>query len=460
MENVKTFFSKNISLLALILVTLLKQPVLFCQHVENQPVEDIFRVMALVAENNDNPLWPGFNVSEIPVMVYDSINTWLFHAELAPDGFTEVKEHPGIYMFNGQYPIVRGNSVTRLGDKWIATSVFSSYARRTGEKYDTRDLAGIIIHEQFHIFQRINHPGWQQNDGLLLLYPAETAEALFLRRVEKEAFKRAVLSGNTGEISGWVKEALSYRDQRLNMVNPVFGQYEKELQRTEGLSDYIEKVARKLDPLNASDITNGIAPAGVRDLGYVEGRWIAMILDKINPGWKLALEENDTLYLEDILEKSINYLPGNTTSFSSDEIEVIRVNADSDFLKWQEKKKQEIEQFNDLAGYRVEINASANPLGIRIFEPLEIEILGDRSVYHRLIFSAGNEAGTLRIMNQPCISWFDNSLRIEKLVLNGLKESPAIIENENKFVIKSNNISIDLKYSHMSINGSSYILEL
>jgi len=460
MENDKAFFRKSNSLLALILVILLKQPVLFCQTTENQPVEDVFRVMALVAENNDNPLWPGFKVSEIPVMVYDSINTWLFHAELAPDGFTEVKEHPGIYMFKGQHPIVRGNSVTRLGDKWVATSVFSSYARRTGEKYDTRDLAGIIIHEQFHIFQRINHPRWQQNDGLLLLYPAETAEALFLRRVEKEAFKRAVLSNNTGEISGWVKQALSYRDQRLNMINAVFGQYEKELQRTEGLSDYIEKVARELDPLNASDITNGIAPAGVRDLGYVEGRWIAMILDKINPGWKLGLEENDTLYLEDILEKSTNYLPGNTTSFSRDEIDIIRVKADGDFLKWQEKKKQEIEQFNDLPGYKVEIDASANPLGIRIFEPLEIEILDDRSVYHRLIFSAGNEAGTLRIMNQPCITWFDNSLRMEKLVLNGLKESPAIIENENKLIIRSNNISIDLKYSQMSINGSSYILEL
>jgi hypothetical protein len=294
----------------------------------------------------------------------------------------------------------------------------------------------------------------------LLLYPSETVEALFLRRVEKEAFKRAVLSGNTGEINGWVKEALSYRFQRLNTINPVFGRYEKELQRTEGLSDYIEKVAREMDPLNASDITNGIAPAGVRDLGYVEGRWIAMILDKINPGWKLALEENDTLYLEDILIKSINDLPGTTTSLSNDEIDNIRANADSDFLKWQEKKKQEIEQFNDLPGYRVEINASAKPLIIRIFEPLEIEILDDRSVYHRLIFSAGNEAGALRIMNQPCISWFDNSLRIEKLVLNGLKEPPAIIGNENKIVIKSNNISVDLKYSSMSIDGLTYMLEL
>jgi len=460
MVNNRIYYRKSISLLAMTLVILLNQQVILGQTSEKQPVEDVFRVMALVTENNDSSLWPGFKVAEIPVMVFDSINTWLFHSETAPDGFTEVKEHPGVYKFNGQYPIVWGNSVARLGDKWIATSVFSSYARRTGEKYTARDLAGIIIHEQFHIFQRVNHPRWQQNDGLLLLYPAETVEALFLRRVEKEAFKRAVLSGNTGETSGWVKEALSYRDQRLHMINTVFWQYEKELQRTEGLSDYIEKVARGLDPLNASEITNGIAPAGVRDLGYVEGRWIAMILDKINPGWKVALEENDTLYLEDILEKSANYLPGSTTRFSSDEIEIIRADAESDFLIWQEKKKQETEQFNDLPGYRVEINASANPLVIRIFEPLEIEILDDRSVYHRLIFSAGNEAGTLRIMNQPCISWFDNSLRIEKLVITGLKESPGIIENEKKLVIKSNNISIDLKYSDLNITGSSYSLEL
>ena len=55
-------------------------------------------------------------------------------------------------------------------------------------------------------------------------------------------------------------------------------------------------------------------------------------------------------------------------------------------------KSLEIEQFNTMPGFRIEINAANNPLTIRIFEPLEIEIPGDGSVYHRLIFSAGNEA--------------------------------------------------------------------
>ena len=292
------------------------------------------------------------------------------------------------------------------------------------------------------------------------MYPTETQEALFLRRVEKEAFKRAVLANKPEEITGWVKEALSYREKRLSMINSVYGRYEMELQRTEGLSDYIEKIARELDPLNTSDITNGIAPAGVRDLGYVEGRWIAMILDKLSPDWKSVLESNDKLYLEDFLRKMINELPENTKNSQIVEIEKIRADADGDFLKWQEVKKQEIEKFNDMPGFRIEINALTKPLNIRIFEPLEIEILDGGSVYHRLIFSAGNDAGTLRIMNQPCITQFDNSLQIVKLILNGLKESPEIIEDQNKIMIKNNNISIELKYSKLQVENSCYIIEL
>ncbi|MCJ7820766.1 MAG: hypothetical protein MUP53_06150, partial [Bacteroidales bacterium] len=111
-------------------------------------------------------------------------------------------------------------------------------------------------------------------------------------------------------------------------------------------------------------------------------------------------------------------------------------------------------------GFRIRINASAKPLSIRIFEPLEIEILDDGSVYHRLIFSAGNDAGTLRVMNQPCITRFDNSLQIVELILNGLKESPEIIENENRILIKNNNISIDLKYTKISVDKSLYSIEL
>jgi hypothetical protein len=420
----------------------------------------VFEVMKDHSLLSSKSLWPGFDIKKIPVAVYDSVNTYLFFADNLPQGFLKYENDSTVYIYKGQHPLVRGNSIVKLNDTWIATSILSTYSRRTGEKYSTKDLAGIIIHEQFHIFQRNKHPRWQQNDGLLLLYPTETKESLFLRRLEKEAFKRAVLSSKQTEIAGWVKEALNYREQRLNMVNSIFGRYEMELQRTEGLSDYIEKIARGIDPLNASNITNGIAPAGVRDLGYVEGRWIAMILDKINPDWKIELEQNDAQYLEDILKNTIKDLPNESISFSKSEIDKFKNEAETDFKKWNIKKNEEVKQLYDAHSFQIEINASSNPLIIRIFEPLETEILDDGSVFHRLIFSAANNAGNLRIINQPCITWFDNSLRIVKLRLTGINETPEIIENENKIVIKNNNITIELKYAKITVNNSLYSIEL
>ncbi|HBB91958.1 MAG: hypothetical protein A2X22_07415 [Bacteroidetes bacterium GWF2_49_14] len=426
----------------------------------SQPVEDVFKVLEIVNDQTNASLWPNFRTTEIPVLVFDSINTWLFHSKSMPDGFSEVQEHAGVYRFSGQHPLVWGNSIVRMGDTWVATSIFSSYARRTGEKYRAKDLAGIIIHEQFHIYSRSKHPRWVPNDGLLLLYPEETPDALFLRRIEKEAFKRAVTSEKPEDICGWVKEALKYRDQRMSSLPPAFRLYEPELQRTEGLSDYIEKTARGLDPLNASEITDGIAPAGVRDLGYVEGRWIAMILDKLNPGWKSVLENNDALYLEDILSQTIGELPAESRRFTTQETESLTTETKKDFNSWQDRKKQEIEQFHAMPGFRIEINSANNPLIIRIFEPLEIEILDDRSVFHRVIFSAGNEAGSLRIRDLPCLTGFNNSLGITLVRIHGLPKEPEINDMEKRIKFTDGSSSLDLKYSRITLSGSLCKVEL
>ncbi|MDZ7633973.1 MAG: hypothetical protein U5L72_05850 [Bacteroidales bacterium] len=426
------------------------------QEVTVKPVTDVREVMrehALIAEVN---LWPGFNLKEIPVAVYDSVNTWLFFADHAPEGFRKADHDTGVFVLEGQYPLVRGNSVVRFGETWTATSILSNSSRRTGERYNSKDLAGIIVHEQFHVFQRIKHPGWRQNDGVLLFYPEETKEALFLRRIEKEAFKRAVLATDKKEITGWALTALDYRKERLDMVPVTFGNYERDLQRTEGLSDHIERISRGVDPLNASNMTNGIAPAGVRDLGYWEGRWIAMILDRLNPDWKVQLESNDTLFLEEILESAMMDPPLGKQTFSEGEISQLRLDSDKIFDEWQFKKSEEIESYENLPGYSLEISSISSPLNIRIFEPLEIELLPERAVFHRLIFSAANQKGNIRIFNHPCITYFDESFRLVKLCIYGLPEAPEVITEEKKLILKYGDISLELNYSELTLKGADY----
>lgn len=423
------------------------------QQVAIKPVTDVMEVMkehAGIAETN---LWPGFDVREIPVAVYDSVNTWLFFADQPPEGFRQADHDTGVFVFEGQHPQVRGNSVVRFGETWTATSVLSNYSRRTGERYTPKDLAGIIVHEQFHVFQRTKHPVWRQNDGILLFYPEETKEALFLRRIEKEAFKRAVLATDKEEITGWVLTALDYRKERLSMIPEPFGNYEKDLQRTEGLSDYIERIARGVDPLNASNMTNGISPAGVRDLGYWEGRWIAMILDRLSPNWKSLLESNDTLYLEEILESAMVDLTFKKHAFSESEISLLRLESDKVFDDWQIRQIGEIDSYKNLPGFSLEISSNSSPLNIRIFEPLEIEILPDRAVFHRLIFSAANQKGTIRVLNHPCITFFDESFRLVKLNINGLPEPPQVIAEEKKLIVKYRDISLELNYSELEVEG-------
>lgn len=426
----------------------------------NTPVADVFEVMILTDAGPMNALWPGFEPAKSPVLVFDGSDTYLFHSQNIPEGFIRMETHPGVSRFKGQHPQVRGNSAIRLGETWTATSVLSASSRRTGEQYGLKDLAGIIVHEQFHVFQRTRHSRWRQNDGLLLRYPEETAEALFLRRKEKEAFQRAVVSREKTDVAGWAAAALRCREERMAGLPAPFIQYENELQRTEGLSDYIERVARGLDPLNASNMTNGIAPAGIRDLGYVEGRWIAMILDKLQPDWKAALEKDDTLFLENILREAVKASPGDTRSFEPGEIESLRAAATTDFSAWQQKKKAEIEAYAARPGYRLEIEAAARSLAIRIFEPLEIELLNDGGVFHRMIFAAGNETGSLRIADHPCLTWFDNSLRVTRLAVNGLKQAPEIDEAGKKITLKSDGCTIELPFATFSVKDTTYRIVL
>lgn len=425
-----------------------------------KPVTDIREVMMEHAAISEINLWPGFDPEQIPVAVYDSVNTWLFFSDQPPEGFSPAEDFEGVFVFKGQYPLVRGNSVVRFGDAWTATSVLSNYSRRTDERYTPRDLAGIIVHEQFHVFQRNKHPRWRQNDGVLLFYPQETKEALFLRRIEKAAFKKAVLSVSDDEIAGWALTAMGCRKERLNMLPEQYGNYEKDLQHTEGLSDYIERIARGVDPLNASNMTNGIAPAGVRDLGYWEGRWIAMILDRLNPDWKNYLESNDTLYLEEILESELHDAQAKGLAFSDSEVNHLKAGAQKDFDQWQVKKAEELDGYKSLPGYRIEINSLAEPLNIRIFEPLEIEILPDRAVFHRVIFSAANQKGNIRILNHPCITGFNEAYRLVKLVLNGLPVAPELNHEEKKLTLKHEGITLEFNYTEITTDGSGYFVTM
>ncbi len=429
------------------------------QEIVRKPVADAFEVMSEADRCGSLSLWPGFDPRDVPTAVFDGVDTYLFRHPAPPEGFAPSLDRSDVYRFDGRFPAVRGNMRVRLNDVWTATSVLSARSRRTGDEYTVRDLAGIVVHEQFHVFQSLRHPDWRPNDGLLLVYPPETVESLYLRRAEKEAFRRAVAAEDPMIAAGWTKEGLRFRERRAALLDPSFMTYEKELQRFEGISDYIETTARGIDPLHSSSMTNGIAPAGVRDVGYIEGRWLALLLDRFDPAWKSKMESGEAKYMEDLIAPAVNRIPSDA-SFTEENTTALRSDAERDFRAWLEEKARLLDEFSAATGTTIEIAAEAAPLAVRMFEPLEIETYGGGTILHKVFFSAGNDKGSIRVGNHSCVTVMNAALGITRVTIRGVADRPIIDEEKGTFRFDSDGVSIDLVYSDVESGENTFIVRL
>jgi hypothetical protein len=429
-----------------------------CRAPRQDALLGVFEIRGEIERLSSIPYWPGFDPRTVPTAIFDSASTYLFDHPSPPEGFEPVEGKPGVHRFAGQHPAVSRNGRTRLGDVMTATSVLRERSR-LGERYSTRDLAGIVIHEQFHVFQAAKHPSWRPNDAFLLVYPLETAESLYLRNVEKEAFRRAVASSDEKTAAGWAKEGLKYRARRLEPLGEQIAGYEMELQRFEGISEYIETLARGNDPLWLLAATSGIAPSGVRDLGYVEGRLISFLLDRLDTRWKERMESGEAQYPEELLAAAVAGVE-TSAGFGADELEKLRSDAETAIAGWNGEKKRLVSSFHAAPGLTIEIIAETTPLGVRMFEPLAMENLGGGEIFHKVFFSAANDKGAVRVRNTPCISYMDSTYRLTKVTITALPAKPEIDAAAGAFTYDAGGVSIDFKGAKVTPGDRRWTIEL
>src|SRR5690606_12390164 len=67
-------------------------------------------------------LWPGFDPLDIPLAVYDGVQTFLFGCEKAPAGFHQIKGAEFDYLiFGGRHPSIVANTCIPIEDILVAT---------------------------------------------------------------------------------------------------------------------------------------------------------------------------------------------------------------------------------------------------------------------------------------------------------------------------------------------------
>jgi hypothetical protein len=412
------------------------------------------------------PLWPGFDPLAVPLAIYDGSRTWLFRHPKPPAGFTVVAGAvPAARAYQGRYPAVTANSSAEIGGVLTATLL----ADRPDSTHTPRALAAVAVHEAFHVYQRTHHPGWVANEGALMVYPVTDADLLALRRLESEALRRAIANRENAGAACWTRVALGYRRERFAAMDSSFVSYERLTELNEGLAAYLQLRAAgdSLVPIPE----DGFPPEAVRLRAYTIGPALALLLDRLAPGWREELERHDGQSLDSLLDAAVN-APGAPASepcaFTAVEVggakRDARIDAGAVPGGWESRQRA----FDSKPGWRVVIqSAPGQPLWPQGFDPLNIDRT-DGGLIHTRYLKLGNDAGEMTMLDE---AGADLEARTQGIgphpLFNGVSwvevvmpAKPTVEVSKTKLVISAPGFSAEFTHADYDASGQQVLVQM
>ncbi len=336
-------------------------------------LNDLTAALKMVREL-PGPLWPDFRPAGIPLVVWDGAQTTLFQSaaapgpdwQAAPQGWTLPLRHPAL---------VANTAVTLEDGTEAAALLLAELPSMT-----LPELAALIVHESFHVYQSTHRPErWQANELAVFGYPV-TAPVLAARRLETQGLN-AALEG-TQSWQGHAAEALHWRTRRFAQLNAAQVELERGLERREGLAQFIEWQVSGASPrLPLPDF----APEAVRQRCYGTGAALALLLER-GGGWQGAFMDSE-LSLDELLSGRLaGWMPETT---SPELIAAAHVDAALDAEQVQSGRLQAMQDVLTRPGPRLSLESTA-PIWPQGFDPLNISDLGGGHVLHRRYLKFGN----------------------------------------------------------------------
>lgn len=370
-------------------------------------------------------LWPNYDPRTLPVAIYNGRQTWLFRHPDPPPEFTPNDMHRPSLVYPGLHPAVRANSSVTLNGHATATVLLDD----TGGRSMT-DLAALIIHELFHAFQRQRHPDWTANEADLFVYPLHDADLLHIRHLETAALRRALRAPEPVEQARWAAAAMGCRRERFELLPPEAVAYERGNELNEGLARYVDGKARgDLDHRTALD--QDFPADGVRARTYAVGRALALLLDRLAPGWQLDLEAGETQPLDVLLGAALDRRGAVPAAFTREELVRAMEQAQAATATLQGECGEHRRAFFALSGWQVVIRVErGEPLWPQGFDPSNVQQLGEGEVLHTRWLQLGNAAGTVEVLDRQALTEAAGAhplfTGVRTVTVAGLPEHPVV----------------------------------
>jgi hypothetical protein len=339
-------------------------------------------------------IWPGFDAKAWPLAVFDGERTILLRHPSAPPEFTAVPGRPGVLVFPGRFPAVTGNSTRDIGGVRTATVVAT-----TAEEVESALLAAV--EEVFHVFWLSRHTGFRPNEMARYGYPLTDVDNLRLILAEDEALARA-LAADAAAAAAWAGAAIRSRRERTPRLEPEVLAYETALEMMEGTANFAARFALGENPEKTSERLRAKRPAeAIRWRFYDTGAAVCMLLERLQPGWKVRLDTELDLTILALLDAAVSRLGVKPAEFSAAEAAELRASAEGEVTALAERRGQLRKEVLERPGARVVIEAAAGaePFALPRFDPINLSVLDGGEVVHANFLNLSSASGTVELAN-------------------------------------------------------------
>ena len=410
---------------------------------QQQPTPDALQVIQAFRRIAARELWPGFEPGTTPVEFFDGTSTYLFNHPSPPEGFRPVPGQKDVYVFPGQHETVRANTGTLVNGVPTATADISHTTASVDE------LAALLLHETFHVFQGKRYPKWGGNEVDLFTYPVDDAALLAQRRLESLALVRALAAKNNEGAACWASRALAVRAARFAALPATAGAYERGVELREGLAQYVQfKSIAKPAALTAEDFPPD--QAQVRQRAYATGQAFALLLDRLDPAWKSQLE-GEQASLDGVLSARLHAMTVRAgCDFTAAESQAAQARAQSDVTELAATLVRRKQEFLAAPGVRLEIVAGKEPLWPQAFDPWNVLILSGKEVLHTRWLKLGNGAGVIEVLGRSALTEAAGAHPlfngVRQLTVTGLAD-PQVSEADGQVMLRAEGVKATFKGS-------------
>ncbi len=436
---------------------------------EEPDVVDPFEVMAALDRAAEMRLWPGFDPSSYPVAIFDGSRTLLFRHPGPPDDFHPLENRPGVWAFDGKHPAMRWNSNAEIGGVATATLLLTI---EPGRPVDYE--AHILFHEIFHLYSRPIHPTWRPNEVWRYSYPMDDLENYRMLLLEEEALARAVEAESDDLTAAWAAAALEIRGDRLARLDDEHRAYEIALELQEGTAVYMGRstIGTATD---MARLRESRGPQGIRWRCYETGAAVAVILDRLMPSWKAALDAEPATTFADLLAAAIAENQAPPAVLTNDEVEEIAARARAEVATLVDERRALRESF-ERRGSRVVVRLpdDSEPFRLERFDPMAVEVLSDGRALqaHRLVarhpqgevrlenphFVRGSLDGVIAMTEPAGEHPFLEGLRL--IAVTGFTGQPAVTHNGDNVKIEAEGLTVELKGATVEATQTVLIVTL